>query len=454
MNRLTDSRAARIARDESGIALIAAMMALMVTALLTAAAVTVATHDSNLANNDGNQRGALEAAEAGLQVGLYRVNMLQPSAANCVGDAVATPAGNGECASSSYTLGNGSSYSYYTTPVLGLTGTCVGGTVINSASISNRCITAIGTDNGVTARSQVRVASFSAVPLFPVAGITGLLGITNVNNADINGSEASNGTIVADNNVTITGSLELGPSGKYQPGNNASTPPETVLSSPIVLSPVDPGNSATSNNDYRISNYLNNPSHPTSPYDQTSGSVSFNATTRALTLGNNASITLGGGLYNFCSISATNNVSINLAPGVSTEIFIDSPSDPGSGCASGSGTLNIKNNATFTNPSDNPDALQIYVYGPDTGSNEVEFKNNGVFYGVIYAPTSTVELSNNANFNGAISADTVQLDNNFSFNWNANAGTLDATTQGLYYRTAWARCSISYSNTTPSSGCG
>lgn len=53
--------------------------------------------------------------------------------------------------------------------------------------------------------------------------------------------------------------------------------------------------------------------------------VSFNAATRVLSMSNDASLTLGGGIYDLCSFTASNNVTVSLASGVKTEIFIDFP---------------------------------------------------------------------------------------------------------------------------------
>jgi hypothetical protein len=458
-------------RDERGFAMIIAVMVLLITTVLAGAAVTVAIQNNQFSRQDVNRKNALEAAEAGLQVAVYRLNMLRPDDTHCVGDAVGSPDSTGTCPSSVSTLGNGSAYNYYTTPVLGTGGTCVGLTVIDDTTISQRCVTAVGSSGGLSVRSQIRAAAFGAQPLFPVNGITGLKSVTNSNNAQIGGWEASNGQITASNNVVITGSLELGPNGSYSPSNGASNPAKVALSSPIVLSPVNPGTSNQTslaacptranagfpacNDDYRISNYLNNPSHPTAPYDQSSGTVTFNAATRAFSMANNASITLGGAIYNFCSFSASNNATINLAPGTKTEIIIDSPDDPGSGCAAGSGTLNTSNNATWNTLSTDPTTLQLYVYGLNNGTNVVNFSNNGVFTGVLYAPQSTINLSNNAAFTGAVSGNVVNLSNNFTFNWGATAGTLQATTTGLYYRTAWSQCTPQpVTASTPGSGCG
>jgi Tfp pilus assembly protein PilX len=451
---------------QNGSAMVIAILVLAIVGAIAAAAVSVAVQTNRSTRRDSNKKNALEAAEAGLQVALYRLNMLRPDDSHCVGDAVALPDGTGTCASSTYTLGNGSTYSYYSTPALGSGSTCVGLTLTSSTNVSQRCITSVGTTNGISARSQIRAAAFGAVPLFPVAGITGLKSIANSNNVSIGGWEASNGTINSSNNATITGDIELGPSGSYSYSNGASNPPKVQLSSPIVLGPVDPGTSnqtnlancpsrtVSCNDDYRITNYLSNPSHPTLPYDQATG-VSFNSSSRSLSMSNNASLTLGGGLYNFCSFSTANNATIALAPGVKTEIIIDSPDDPNSGCAAGSGTLNVSNNATWSNLSQDPTALQIYVYGWNNMNNVVNFSNNSTFWGVLYAPLSTINLSNNAAFNGAISGNVVNLSNNFQFNWGQSAGTLQARSTGLYYRTAWAQCTPAPSvSGSPGSGCG
>jgi hypothetical protein len=220
-----------------------------------------------------------------------------------------------------------------------------------------------------------------------------------------------------------------------------------------VLGPVQPGNSATTNSNYRITNYLNNPSNPTAPYDMATG-VSYNATTRVLSMGNNSSLTLGGGIYNFCSFTATNNATITLAAGVKTEIIIDSPDDPNSGCGAGTGTLSIKNNANITNTSQDTTALQLYVYGLNDGSNIVDLNNNNALYGVVYAPQSTVNIKNNAGYYGSIAGNVVNINNNMNFNWDSNDQYLQATSTGLYYRTAWAACVPTPPTSDPGSGCG
>jgi hypothetical protein len=419
--------------------------------------------------------------------------MLQPDANHCIGDgplAQAPDATTGACATSApVALGNAASYSYSMTPVIGPgttypSATCVGLTVTSDKAIGQRCITAIGTANGVTARSEIRVASFAATPVFPIAGMTGYKSIADLNNSTITGIVASNGKITQSNGATVSG-VEVGPSGSFANSNQSPAPGVGVLGQPITIGQVDPGSSAINtplggscvpqtgvqqtNCDYRISNYLSNPSACGSSLAcDPSSKITFNTATRTLTMNNGATLTLGGGIYNFCELDAPNNATISLAPNVHAAIYIDSPADPNSGCpttkdSSGNwvyGHLNLSNNVTWTNLSQDPTALQLYVYGDPShpGANVVNFTNNTVFWGVLFAPSSTVSLSNSSNnsaFWGAITGYAINTSNNYHFNWLASAGTIQAQSQGVYYRTAWSQCVPTPPvATSPGSGCG
>jgi Tfp pilus assembly protein PilX len=482
-------------------AMIVAMATLMIIALLTAAAVSVAVQTNGSTRRDGNKKKALEAAEAGLQVANYRINMLQPDANHCVGDGsapVQSPdSTTGACStSSSVALGNGESYTYSTTPAIGYgttepNATCVGLSVTSGQPIAQRCITAVGTANGVTARSQIRVASFAATPLFPIAGMTGIHSITDLQNSTIQGIVASNGPIVDQNGSTVAG-VNLGPNASFSNTNQSPAPQVNVLPQPITESAVNVGSSATNtpagqscapasppatwlptNCDYRITNGAGLSVCPTSganvECDPNSG-VTFDATHRVLSMRNNATLTLTGGVYNFCEFDAPNNATITIPFGVKTVIYIDSPADPNSGapgnpasnpaCATGTGSLKLSNNVTWTNKSTDPTALQLIVYGDPTnpGANQLVFTNNTAFWGVVFAPNSTLSLSNSSNnssFWGAITGYTINTSNNYHFNWLASVGTIQGNPQGVYYRTAWAQCRpVPTVSTNPGSGCG
>jgi hypothetical protein len=463
-------RLVRRLSTEDGSAIIIAVITLLVVTMLATVTVASSVQTNLSTRHDAAYKNAAEAAEAGLQIAVYRLNMLNPSSTQCVGDAVASPGANGWCASSWYSMGNGTQYQYYTSPVMGTGSTCIGLTITNT-DVAQRCVTAVGQVLGVgsptpiTARSQIRIGSFIATPLFPDAGVVGLKDVGMSGNASVTGSAASNGTISQTGNAKSTGII-LGPAGTYTHSGKASGGSITRLSSPLVLDPVNPGTSnqtsladcpdreaagyPSCNDDYRIVNGMQ--SKPVTPYDQSSG-ISFSASTRVLSMSGNASLTLGGGLYNFCSLSMSGNATLTIASGVTAEIFIDSPDDPGSGCASGTGSLTMSGNGGFINPSNNPLSAQFYVYGLDNDSGTVTLSGNANMYAVVYAPQSQVTLSGNGTLVGGLAGENVTITGN-GFNWDGRAGTIQATTQGIYYRTGWSQCDPSATTTDPGSGCG
>ena len=445
MNRSTSPSRALQARlsDESGIAMIIAMVAMLVIGVLAAGAVTLSVSTNTQARENVQQKEALEASEAGLQVALYRYNMQAPTSTNCVNDTTVTTPTNGVCASSPTPTGSGATYQYWDTPAIGTSTPCTGPTVSSSAGVSNICITAVGKAGNQTARTEIRAAAYAAQPLFPYgAGIIGLNGVTINKNGAINGGVASNQTISLSNNTVVNGVVEYGPAqGKVTLGNNASVSSTSKLANNITLSPVDPGNTATNNSNASLlsGNALQGATYTNTVLDP-----------RDLNLGNGGSATLSGGIYNFCSITG-NQGTISTTTGSKVEIFIDSIADPGSGCLN-TGVLDVKNGISFADVGSDATGLQIYVYGPNA---DVYIKNNNnTDSAVLYAPTSTVTFKNNGFFTGAIAGLTVNFDNNQSFTYGGSTvGSLDAITQGLYYRTAWGTCTATISTSNPTSGC-
>ncbi|WP_249009824.1 pilus assembly PilX N-terminal domain-containing protein [Conexibacter sp. DBS9H8] len=426
--------------DESGVALIVALAALMIISLLAAASVTLAVNTTQGTRRNMDQRQAFEAAQAGLQVALYRYNMLAPSAGDCVGDGVSAPSSAGVCTSSVATLGDGASYQYETTPQLASSGTCVGSMVTNVVGVSNVCLSATGMSHGVSVRSEMRVAAFAGTPLFPYPGLIGLQSIVHNGSYTSNYTEASNGTILVNGSfVPLPGyQVYLGPSGSY---NGPATP--TRLNGPIVLSPVNPGSSATTNDNSAFVATTNG-----------NGSVSYTATGRAFSATGPATVTFTGGIYNYCSFNVSGNVVLNVAPSASVAIYIDSPSDPGSGCPQGSGSFGLGGASgkepIWSNPSQNPTALQLYVYAPNT----ITFNGSSTFNGTLYAPTSNVTFNGSASFTGGLSANDITVNGSSTYTWNPQVASLQVSTQGVYYRSAWGRCSVQPPSGSPMGGCG
>jgi hypothetical protein len=330
-------------------------------------------------------------------------------------------------------------------------------------TVTQRCVTSIGAANGERRRIQARVASYIGTQLFPVGGILAINGMELANSSVVSGVLGSNGQIVLGNSSHVSGGIELGTASSPPPqlGNSSTLGgPVTYRSEAegaYVLAPVDMGNTATVNDNGRITS------------GQDSGhNVTYTASTRRLSLGNSGSLTLGGGTYNFCSLTLGNSAHMTIAAGAKVRLFIDSPDRAGSGCipsgqtaaqarSAGSGGMTLGNSSAFNSP--HAINLQIYIYGYSDGTHTVEFNNSAVMRAAIYAPTSRLVWNNSASIIGAVAASEVEFVNSGSFTWGGGTGEFDLSelrtdTVSVYYRMAWTECRRNRTATSdPESGC-
>lgn len=451
---------------EDGVAMIVAIGILAVLMILGATLMTTTSLVGTATKTEGLRKRAFEAAQAGLQATLYRVNMLTPDNTLCIGDAdsaIRSPdsALNGWCRPYTQSLGNGTTYTSWTTPRLVSATKCAGLQVGSNSRIIERCVTADGTVGGVSRRVQARIASFAPGKVFP-ASFVGLRSVTLSNNSAVRGIVGSNGLIKLGNKVVPTG-IELGP-GAPDPSVSGNDPlsitRRTVEQGPFALAPVDPGDTATmADGNARLSNALSG----TSPADVIGTGATWSAATRSLTLGNNATVVLGGAKYNFCNLTLDNGATLQLAVGARTAIYVDSPDRPGSGCPAGSGIFSLKNGSKIVNTAPpapgasypDPTALQIFVYG--SGGNVVTFANGANFYGTIYAPRSTVQMqpSTGSQIFGAVAALDINLLNVGSFTGDAGAAGIETPNAAKqFFVTTWRECRRAADNATdPGTGC-
>lgn len=444
--------AARISSDESGVAMVVAIGTLMILLTLTAFVAQGSLQLSRDSNTDRNAKRAFQAADAGLQVATYRLNKLAPLDGQCIANAPILA--NGCTASGS--LGNGASWTYHMTRVLTFSdgAACAGFPISydpnsSALSLAPRCITSTGTVNGVTRRVQARVVLFKGQPIFPLGGIICLQACSAGNAVTVhNGAIGANGSVSVGNSSSVSNGFQLAKGATLSQGN--STNPVTYRTNdegPWVLTSVDIGNTATVNNNGN--------------WTFSSGATyTWNATTRRIDM-SKGTLTLKGGVYNFCSIDIGNNATVAVAQGAKAVIYFDSPSRPGSGCAAGTGYLDANNN--FDNPNVNPDgspqteALQIYVYGSDPAANKpaVAFNNSSALNAVIHAPNATVAFKNSAVVYGALNANKVNAVNSLDFTWGGQgvASLRTNATVSLFQRTAWRQCASKPTTSDPSSGC-
>ena len=477
-------------RGEAGIALPIALAVMSIALGLAAAAIAWAIDGNSLTNRDVNAKAALNAADAGARVAAYRLSQYQPADNACPTEPTNAPVGSGGlCAMDGpESLGNGSTFTYWVSRSMVVGDTCVGPVVDNSLSdVAQRCISAIGTSNGVSERVQERVVQYTSTPVFPTA-IFGTKSVTIANNetviSDTPGTPAllgTNGVLTAGGTgggTTLIDGFSLPPGASAQIGQNVTdngpttgrlTPyptPEvsmhTTAQSAVYPStcstPVPaPPNYQQPNCDYRIT------CADLRPCDARSGTVIFDPVRRTLFLGNNATLSLGGAFYNFCSVYLSNNAVITIAPFAQTSINIDSPQDNGA-CANASsaqgvapGSFTMQQNSTL-NAGGSALAAQVYVYGDPVNSpptNTVTLTNNGSSSFGLDAPFSNVNLSpsNNTIFRGAINGYTVTIGNAGHFTYEADIAPLQNPGQFAYYRSYWEQCAGPGSTANPTAGC-
>ena len=96
----------------------------------------------------------------------------------------------------------------------------------------------------------------------------------------------------------------------------------------------------------------------------------------------------------------------------------------------------MANGSNVENPTKEAAALQIYVYDEASGQ-PVELFNNTIFYGLLYAPNSTINVHNNNEIYGAIAGNVVNLKNNNTFHSDSSVAGLRG---GPYQRADWEQC--------------
>jgi Tfp pilus assembly protein PilX len=403
-------------RDERGVAVVIAITTITVTGMLAAALISASTFFLHSSSRDASGKRALAAAQAGLNAGVYRLSRISasPSASfgnNCITDKEVVWSNSApHCpAATGYFNVTGASSTFYLTPEMNaaLTGMATVATECGSAAAGERCVTAVGTVNGITRRLQERVTSLE---LFKIHGMVGLKGVKinsseswSGSNFNVTSDTGSNGPITYGENVSPPGApygCFIGPKGSAPGACPTTKVPEITVPSVDTL-PF--GTTQTTNSNGTIA-------------------VGYTAATRSLSVAAGATLTLAAGDYNFCSVTLLSGATLQAASGARVRIYVDSPSRTGSGCAAGSGKFAagvIGGASAKVNPSATAGQLEVYSYGtatppanlasppPATCNSDFTFNNGSAATSnnlYVYAPDSNVSVESNAYQYGAVVA--------------------------------------------------
>jgi hypothetical protein len=332
-----------------------------------------------------------------------------------------------------------------------------------TANAVQRQISSSGTANGVTRRVLYTVQAATGTQLFPTG--YAMLADTSINmknNSKVTGGLGSNGNITLKNNSDVCGPITAGPGKIYSHGPNTTVCAGSSTANatqPFAIQPVDLSK-ASPNDNQRITNAINNSGTNKDACGSSSAcsKISWNATTRVLTLNSGATLTLSGNKYFFCRLELKGGSTLQIASRTTPmEVYIDSPDNCGS--TSGMGSVVWNSNANFINLSTNPATFVLYVAGSSRVATSVDLSSNdstgaSQIVMAIYAPNSTVTYANNLNFTGAIVAKTIDLKNNAVITYDSRVtGITSGSAVRFYKGYDYKECTTTATGSTPDTGC-
>ena len=443
--------------DESGVALPAALGVLFVVSALATFAARASIVAGHQSFRDENVKRATQAAFAGVQALRYQVNLLQPGVSECVVKNVTTGAlsvasvlSDGWCAPQNEDLGDGASYNARISASTALT---VGGQIL-----AQRRIVSSGTVNGVKRRVSQTINAATGAPMFaPGYAAVSLSGVDIGNSVRINGGLGSNGNIALRNTATVCGPATAGPGKTLSLFNSAGVCngfSTQAAQQDFQMQPVDLADSATVNNNARISNAVAGTGMPADACTSCD-KISWNAATRSLVLDNNSTLTLSGDVYSFCKLEMNNSSQLLISPrdpATPLKIYIDKPET----CGAGTGSVTLRNNTGIVNLNSDPRTLQLYVAGSTSTATSVSFENSfdSSMIMVVYAPDSTVSMTNHLDIVGAVAAKSFQMQNNTSLTYHERVGDITTgSTIRVYNAEDYVECTTEQTDPTYDSGC-
>jgi Tfp pilus assembly protein PilX len=464
-------------RSQEGVALPVATAMMLVISLFVVAFFTTALRLNDTSVDDRASKRALAAAEAGLGMAMYRLNRIgtnEPT--QCLTNAWVAPGGDA-CPGFMETVGNEASYTYYVTPEMdrlpAAQRTCV---VLPGQTLAgtDRCITAIGRASGVQRRVQVRVSRVTGATSYKSIGLMSKSLMYAGNSSEIRSDVGVNGVAHFGNSAqtfetpVVYGTLLRAPGSTYEQSGSSQNIAggQQPVSTPFVFDPIDFEAAEVA---AQATNLKTVP-----PWIAPSGST-YDPVTKHFTVTTTA--TLPAGTYYFCRFYMDNSAKLLFSTSQATQIYVDSPSRPGSLCTGQpdpSGTFWLRNSNEF-NKGGREELVEVFVHGTSLNANraapfwctpagdppttdrcesDVLLNNSSGFEGMIRAPDTTVELNNSGVFTGAIAADKIRFNNSVKFELTAAVKDSAPQTSAGVRRGSWIECAPSASTPgDPESGC-
>lgn len=445
--------AARRLASEAGFAVPTVM--LMTVAALTMAGVAVATSVQGQGGivRDQGTKSALAVAESGVDQVLLQYNRhgLVSESNPCEPVSSTGPDEEGWCGPVTGTAVNGGEVTYHVKPASSeLPNGEVAWTELE--------VVAVGTFDEVTRRIHISSSSSAGQDMFAEYAVKSLQDIAVADNATIKAGSATNGTVTLGAGARQCGPVSVGigeppPGEGFYADENCETSGGTVDEDEIALPPVNQGDAATNNDNFRITNAVEGSGEPRDVISGSASDLNWNSETRELSITSNTSLTLGGSVYSFCKVTLLENSAIYVSS-PSTTIYFDSPE--ACGYETGAQQLEILSNARLTSADGvSADLALLFV-----GASTVRLNSNTDVGGscqqnfVIYGPETDVDLEPNSKFCGAMGVRSVDVGESAQlFNSSGTDSFVLPNTAPHYVVDRFVECTATDVTGAPDEGC-
>lgn len=319
-------------------------------------------------------------------------------------------------------------------------------------------VVSVGTFAEVTRRVHVSASSSAGQDMFAEYAVKSLQDIAVADNATIKAGSATNGTVTLGAGARQCGPVSVGigeppPGEGFYADENCETSGGTVDEDEIALPPVNQGDAATNNDNFRITNAVEDSGEPRDAISGSASDLSWNAETRELSITSNTSLTLGGSVYSFCKVTLLENSAIYVSS-PSTTIYFDSPE--ACGYETGAQQLEILSNARLTSADGvSADLALLFV-----GASTVRLNSNTDVGGscqqnfIIYGPETDVDLEPNSKFCGAMGVRSVDVGESAQlFNSSGTGSFVLPNTAPHYVTDRFVDCTATDVTGVPDEGC-
>lgn len=415
-------------RNERGIAVPTALMALIASFALASVAVISTVDVQQGTKRDHDSKEAIAAADAGANIALLRLNRFLPSLSTehpCVGPngEYQTP-NTGWCPSTSTEKVGGATYSYMISAY--------------ASAKSEIDIVSVGTSGTVSRRVNVGLKTFSEKKVFADEKVIAQGNIVLEGGPRIETDIGTNGSIESKGTPIICGNDRSGPAGEA-PTPECGEKTKEIKNLPEI---VPPENIATVNDNCRLPQSCPAANPPridsyTGDSKTKIGTV-WNSTKKAVEIGSSQTLTMGGNVYLVCELNIKGK--LYMPAGAHVEIYVDTPEHCGRKSTEpqviiGAGAV-IESSAC--QPGQLCDVPRIYVLGDSPVSlvgtpgttNEV----------ILYAPNSEIDLGGNATWVGMIGGKTMKIHGNPVIKSDPNIKEPELFFAGIFQRTRYVEC--------------